>query len=290
MTTLIVDANNLGFRQIGSNMVAGGRQVGIVYSFITALWHAIERYGADCVAIVWDKGKSEWRKALLPEYKVREGVSSEVAQDAFRQLRVLEKDLLPHLPVYQLGVDGTEADDIIYAAVKVSKPFGRVVIYSNDSDFYQLLDKAVIWTGKEEVTKDSFFKEYGFDCTKYTLFKAMVGDHSDKIKGVTGVGEKTATLILRDYPCLKEFADSDHPKAKLLRSTEATEIIKRNMNLIDLSLFPDAASLESYVVEELCKSVQFSVNPFHSTVAELRMVKLMATANMLRRSFMRLER
>lgn len=291
MTTLIVDANNLGFRKIGVNMVSGGKQIGIAYLFIMSLWEAIDRYGAERCIIAWDRGRSVYRTSILPDYKGNRPEPNEISQDVFRQLRLLESKILPHMPVIQVSRENTEADDIIYASV-CAVDGDRTVLLSSDSDFYQICDRVTIWNGSDEINASVFQKKFGFEPSKYVLYKSMVGDQSDKIKGITGIGQKTATVILTEYESLEKFVKSDNPRAHLLKGGEAAGILERNSKLIDLSRFPkeDRDRLREDIKSRLENECVLNINALKTELSALRMFPLIAKLPLMIKSFRRLEK
>lgn len=245
-----MDSNNVCLRTVGLDLTnAQGTQIGTVHSFLSSLVSAIDRFKIDQCIIVWDRGKSEWRSKMVENYKSNRPTPSPIHEDVFRQISVLQEEVLPNLPVLQLGLWGYEADDVIYAITKAVDPKDEIFLYSNDSDFRQLLNRVTIWTGSDLYTTKTFKDYYGFPASKYIEYKSLVGDSSDNIKGVRGVGDKTARIILKEYGSVEAFAASDHKKAHLV--VEDMEIFKRNLEVIGLENFPDFPKVKAYVEEEL---------------------------------------
>lgn len=253
MKYLIVDANNLGFRTLGTNVNnRSGHNSGTIYWFLSSIADAIKALKIDRCIVVWDYGKSSWRANQLETYKEsRKKQHSEESSVIFEQLMFLQKEVLPLLPVVQLSKYNVEADDIIFACVDTLTPENECYIFSSDSDFWQLLDQASIWTGKHLFTGADFQKKFHFPSSKYVEYKAMVGDYSDCIKGVKGVGDKTARYILTEYGSTYDFITSNDDKAKKLFTLDAVSIFYRNKILIGLENFPDTKMLSRMVSKDL---------------------------------------
>ena len=292
MKYLIVDANNLGFRTLGTNTNSGTNiNSGTIYWFLSSITDAVKALQIDRCIIAWDYGKSSWRSNQLETYKEsRREEHSEESNVIFDQLMMLQKEVLPLLPVAQISKYNVEADDIVYACVDYLTPEHECYIFSSDSDFWQLLDRATIWTGKKKYTAEDFVKKFKFPPSKYVEYKSMVGDYSDCIKGVRGVGEKTAQYILTNYGSTYDFLKSDDEKAKKLFTQEAVSIFYRNKVLIGLENFPDTKALSKLVAKELASA------PFDLQHKELmhffienQMVSMMSGWPMMRVTFERIK-
>jgi len=204
-------------------MSANGQPVGGCKGFLKILNTLVRKIKPDKVVVVWDgEGGSKKRKSINKNYKagrsppvpraarvrlnrdVRTMTEEQEATNKLWQLsRVLE--YLNCTPVIQLLEDGVEADDIIAAVVQhPSHEDWEKVIVSSDKDFFQLLDdKTLIYrpTQKEILNKKTLIKKYGVHPSNFALAKAMVGDTSDNLPGLMGVGMGT---VAKRFPFLSE--------------------------------------------------------------------------------------
>ena len=117
------------------------------------------------------------------------------------------------LGITTIIAEHAEADDYIASLCEVFKSKMPIIIVGSDKDLFQLLDKNVIlWdpSKKEEkiITLENFKKENGIDPKSWPLYQALVGDSTDNIKGVPGIGPKTAINILKKYPSLAQLKEN----------------------------------------------------------------------------------
>jgi len=225
------------------DVTAGGELIGGVIGFIRGLGGIISQLRPDRVFVVWEQGgPSPRRKHIYSEYKANRATNKGL-QEIYRndgkfnpasniknkvyQLQLLSK-ALGHLPVCQVYVQDTEADDIIAYLVKrkfQNEDCTKIVV-SNDKDFYQLLeDKTVrIFDPAKKILIDSSYvlEKFNVSARNITLARSVIGDVSDNLNGVPGVGFKT--LANR----FKEFAreDVDLDQAWLMETSN--EEIKAN--------------------------------------------------------------
>ena len=224
-TTLFIDAKNTLYRHNYTSSLTDpeGNKVSGVFGMFKDVTNQIRIHNPTNVVICWDKGKSKGRVALYPEYKAhRKQEDKELLENLGYQTR-MAKMLFKCLPVKQMVIQDVEADDII--GFLSSKLPGKKIIFSNDSDFYQLINDDISqFVPKKKMTlnKHNIEKEMklGIGVEDYILHKAMVGDSSDNIVGLKGIGNKTATKIIK----------GDIKKIPVIDK----EILKRNVKLIKI--------------------------------------------------------
>ena len=176
-----------------------------------------QKYAPDYLAWVHDVGRS-FRHREYPAYKAtREKLSEELQRDFDRSLeRIRELLAAFHVPV--LGVDGFEADDVIGTLAVAAAGRGlQAVIVSGDKDFYQLIGPGVALLnpgrGGQAAVEETWVDErnagerFGIAPGQVVDYLALVGDSSDNIPGVKGVGEKTALELLRTHGSLDGILD-----------------------------------------------------------------------------------
>ena len=217
--TLLIDGLNLFFRNFAMmNMVnPSGIHIGGLGGFFRSLGAEIRRTQPDEVYVVFDgAGSTTNRKNIISEYKsgredqrvtnweVFDSLDDEHDSKVDQIVRVIH--YLKTLPVKTVILDKVEADDIIaYLCDKLpNHPDDKIFIVSSDKDFLQLVNKNVIVyrpMEKKYYTEEVFRAKYNMSPQNFILHKTLLGDNSDKIPGVKGLGEKG---IFKKFPELTE--------------------------------------------------------------------------------------
>lgn len=217
---LLIDALNLFFRNFAviNSVNTDGIHVGGLGGFLRSLGSLIKTIEPTCVYLVFDGvGSSSSRKNLLPEYKDGRNLVKITNYDVFENVEEENEakisqisrliDYLQCLPVKVLSIDKCEADDVIaFMSVKIPEiyPESRVVIVSNDKDYIQLInDNVTLYRPAEKLflTKNDILKKYNVIPENFVHYKILLGDNSDKIRGITDLGEKSIPV---KFPQLKE--------------------------------------------------------------------------------------
>lgn len=207
---LIVDALNMYFRAyiVDPSLSTNGQPIGGVKGFMKILNKLVREMKPDQIVICWDgPGGSRKRKTVNKNYK--EGRSpirlnrdirnlsegEEAANKIWQQTRLFE--YLNEMPIMQLIFEGVEADDIIAQVVHEPQFSGaQKIIVSSDKDFIQLLDdETVLYRPicKEILNKKRVVDTYGIHPTNFALARAIVGDKSDNLEGIRGIGLSTVS-------------------------------------------------------------------------------------------------
>lgn len=216
---LLIDGLNLFFRNFAMlNFVnEDGVHVGGLGGFLRSLGTLINRIQPTSVYVIFDGvGSTINRKNLLPEYKSNRNITRITNWDIFESLddehsaKIDQVVRLIHylqcLPVKTLSLDKVEADDIIaHLATKLSSDYGsKVFIVSSDKDFIQLVDENIIVyrpIEKDYYTTDTVIEKFGISAANFILYKVLMGDASDKVAGVKGLGEKK---LMKLFPELSQ--------------------------------------------------------------------------------------
>ena len=259
--TLLIDGLNLFFRNFAMmNMVnPDGIHIGGLGGFFRSLGAMIRQTQPDKVYVIFDGASSTVnRKNLVPEYKsgrneqrvtnweVFDSLADEHDSKVDQIVRVIQ--YLKTLPVKTLILDKVEADDIIaYLCNKLpNQPNDKLFIVSSDKDFLQLVNRNVIVyrpMEKKYYTEDVMREKYKMPAKNFILYKTLLGDSSDKIKGIKGLGEKG---IFKKFPELTEgvltFDDvfniceqkfKDH--VVYARVIQGVDELEKNYKIMDLS-------------------------------------------------------
>jgi DNA polymerase-1 len=261
---LIIDAMNTLIRSFSllKAMNPSGTHVGGLVGFLRSLGYVTRIFDPTRVIVVWDgKGGSGNRKNIDPNYKAQRATSRithwglydtrEQEQEALIGQLYRTQDYLDCLPMQQMVVEKLEADDIMaYLAKRASDAGKKVTIVSSDKDFLQLVNNNIevyAPVKKKTFNKDNIFEELKVLPTNYNVVKALLGDNSDNLQGVKGLGIKT---IVSEFPKLltektdlnyifkvaEEKLEGKKIFAKIIHSWDRVETNFELMNLHETSL------------------------------------------------------
>ncbi|MDX8409602.1 MAG: DNA polymerase I [Mariprofundales bacterium] len=204
----LLDGSNLAFRAFYGMRVAltaaDGQPVNAIYGYLQIVRAALEKLKPTHAAVAFDpKGGSSFRNGLLPQYKQQRSAMPEDLASQWPHLFTVTDAL----NLSRICVDGFEADDVIATLTKQAQAQGwRVTILSSDKDLMQLVGNGVVQC---EPGKGTIFdtagvtKKWGVAPNRIQDLLALMGDHSDNIPGIDGIGPKTAALLLAEYGSLE---------------------------------------------------------------------------------------
>lgn len=243
---VLIDGHNLLFRMFygipASIKNRNGVEIRGVIGFLGALKKLNNALNPTSLAVIFDSETSRNTNAdLLDSYKSNRPDFTDVPDDEnpFNGLPIIKKALdFLDIPFYE--VLSEEADDYIASlASQYKSTYDEIIIVSNDSDFFQLIDaKTFIYSSRGKLSKlyneSEFFEKFHITPDKYVEYKSLVGDTADNIKGVKGIGKKTSEEILRSGFINEYTATSGNERIKnILKENEF--IIERNIKLISLN-------------------------------------------------------
>ena len=221
MKFLVIDGNSIlnrsfyGIRELKSSK---GVPTNAVYGFFNILNKHIEEEKPDKIAVAFDLKEKTHRHKMYDGYKATRSATPE---DLLTQFPIT-KDILRAMGIAVLEKPGIEADDIIGIISKYCDEHGdNCVIVTGDRDSFQLIsDNTVVKlaTNKQDIifNKETLKEKYGLEPERMTDLKALMGDSSDNIPGIKGVGEKTALSLLEKYQTLDGiYEHSDEIKGSL---------------------------------------------------------------------------
>ena len=218
MKLMVLDGNSLvnrAFFGIKLLTTKDGRYTNAIYGFQNILLNLLAAHKPDAVAIAWDERAPTFRHTADDGYKAtRHGMPEELAQ----QMPVL-KELLTDLGFVQVSKAGWEADDILGTlAAACEAAGGTTLLATGDRDSLQLVDDAttvLLATNKETLPMDpaAIREKYGIEPPQLIDVKSLMGDASDNIPGVPGIGEKTALALISKFGSLQGVYDNIEDKA-----------------------------------------------------------------------------
>lgn len=223
-TLLMIDGNsmaNRAFYGVPHLTNAKGVPTNAVYGFLNTLQAAIERFEPDALFVAFDISKKVFRHERYADYK---GTRTGMPEDLLVQMPLI-KEALGYMNIETFGIEGYEADDIIGTmSAHQSAAGGESIILSGDRDLFQLVSEQVTvcfpqskGQEMEIVTPEYLAEHYGLTPARVIDMKGLMGDKSDNIPGINGVGEKTAKKLLDDYGTVENlYAHLDDLKGKKL--------------------------------------------------------------------------
>lgn len=256
MEKILIDGNSVGYsNHCGAKLTVGTFQTQAIFGFIKSM-RALRLENPDCSDLVlWD-GVAQWRYDLYPGYKADrdKDPTQALMRENYKKARPFIYKALDYLGVRQLTVTSAEADDMAGLLSKSLSVNNKVTLVSGDKDWLGLVNENCGWFDPIRNTKVShrnFYEFTGYPTGKaFYEGKALMGDTSDKINGVGGIGEKSAPVFLAQFGSVAEFlrqVDSGEyvPKKKVEQNfalntgepTDGRAIFTRNhklMNLLDV--------------------------------------------------------
>ena len=244
MKLMVIDGNsilNRAFYGIKLLTTKDGLPTNAVYGSLNILLKLTDEEKPDALCVTFDRKAPTFRHLAYEGYKAqRKGMPDELAA----QLPVI-KDVLDAMNIPRYELDGWEADDLIGTIAARDTAAGwDTVIVTGDKDSLQLVTESTRvklvstrmgQTTTKEMTPDSFREQYGFDPIHIIDLKALMGDASDNIPGVKGIGEKTAMDLIQRYQSVSAiYAGLDTLEAKpavLKKLAEGTEQAKLSYEL-----------------------------------------------------------
>ena len=222
-------------------LTSKGEPTAGIYGFTSVLLRLLEQERPDYLAVVFDTGKT-FRDELFPEYKATREKMPEDLRPQIDRIR----ELVDTFNIPRAEMDGYEADDVLGSLARWAANQGLAVkIITGDRDLLQLVDNLITVSLPEGSLSDS--KDYFREDVKEKLgvwpeqvvdLKAMIGDRSDNIPGVYGVGEKTAIKLLEEYQNLDQIYDNIEKvtgrfKSKLEKSKDEAYLSQKLAQIVE---------------------------------------------------------
>jgi len=257
---MIIDALNQFLRAyiVNPTITPNGDPVGGTAGFLKILQKLCREIKPDKIIICWDgKGGSQRRKAVNKNYKsgrkplrLNRDIKhlteeQELQNKIWQQVRLV--DYLNNFPITQLMFEFVEADDVISFVCQMPDLKGwQKIIVSSDKDFFQLLDEETIAyrpTQGEVLNKNNIIEKFGIHPTNFALARAIVGDQSDNLEGVPGIGLPTVAKRLsflaeeKTYSITEVYEYCEFVESNLKANQnilENKEVIKENYKLMQL--------------------------------------------------------
>ncbi len=254
---ILVDGNSLMYRAYYGMAAVGnltqnskGLYTNAIYAFIRMMNHLLAS-DYDAILVAFDAGKKTIRHEWMKEYKA----GRPPMPDEFRMQIAYIKQYLDIMRIKQYEQSMYEADDIIGTMAKKAEDAGfHVDVYSSDKDLLQLISPHTTvhltkkgMTDLEDYTPEFFYERYQIPYNQFIDLKAMMGDKSDNLPGIPGIGEKKAVKYLQQYESLDKIISSSHEikgaDGQKIQTYAEQALLCRKMATI-LRDFPIEVSLE----------------------------------------------
>lgn len=237
---VLIDAYSLLFRAYFAGRpltTSDGRQTGALYGFTNMLFHVLNNAKPDSIVVCWDAHAPTIRSQEFEAYKAHRPSTDQQLRE---QMPVARK-LVEAMSIQSEELAGYEADDLIGTLAKRGAEQGfNVTILTGDSDQLQLVGERVTVeitqrgvTETKPYTADTVMERYGIGPERIPDWKALVGDTSDNIPGVPGIGDKTATALLQKWGSLDgilanvEVVTPAKAKTALMEGVEQAKFSRR---------------------------------------------------------------
>ncbi|MEC7892491.1 MAG: DNA polymerase, partial [Actinomycetota bacterium] len=238
---ILIDGFSVAFRAFyalpETLITSDGTPTNLIHGFLSMINKVVNEYKSEQMIVTWDLPGKTFRNDIYKEYKSNRSP----APDNFKVQIPLLHELLDSFNIPQVSEEGYEADDVLGSLAKKYNEKGEeVFIVTGDRDTFQLISKntKILYTKRGiseiDVVDEKFFtNKYGLKTEQYIEYLALKGDPSDNIPGLPGVGEKTATSLLKKYKTIEGiYKNLDDLTPKIKNSFEENkEMLKTSKDL-----------------------------------------------------------
>lgn len=241
-TLLIIDGHSMAFRAffalpVDTFVTKTGQHTNAVYGFVSMLVKLIEQENPQKIAVAFDVSRHSFRTEEYPEYK---GTREKTPEEFTGQIELIS-EVLEAMGIVSLRKEGYEADDIVATLAKRGDDEGmNILVVSGDRDTFQTVSErvTVLYPGQRSgdlsrMTPAAVEDKYGVPPQRYPEIAALIGEKSDNLPGVPGVGQKTAAQWITSFDglenLLKRCAEVKGKRGEALRAH--IEDVRRNRRL-----------------------------------------------------------
>ncbi|WP_372996835.1 DNA polymerase I [Lutispora sp.] len=237
-TMIIIDGNSLmhrAFYALPPLTNRDGLHTNVIYGFVNMINRLIEGYKPNYMAIAFDRKEPTFRHKEYAEYKAKR---LKMSEDMAEQIPYLKK-VIDAMNIKRIELEGYEADDIIGTLSKMSDKKGiNTLIVTGDRDAFQLITDNVhiLMTKKgisemEEYDKEKLMSQYSITPEQVIDLKGLMGDASDNIPGIPGVGEKTALDLLKEFGTVENILEN----TENIKKNKVKQNVENNKDIALLS-------------------------------------------------------
>ena len=248
----IIDAPGIlhrNFHALPPLTSAKGEEVGALYGFVNWLLKFLDAKKPTHLAVCFDSKGPTFRHEIFKEYKANRPPTDE---KLVSQLKIA-RDICTALGLKIVAMQGAEADDLMASCAKIATQNGaETIIITSDKDIYQIVGENVkLWSGSPQDDYrgvNACLDKFGIPCKNMADYLALLGDSSDNVPGVEGIGAKSAQTLVNNFGTVEEIikaAQENNPnlkdalKNKILKGIESAKLSKQLIllkdNLLDLN-------------------------------------------------------
>ncbi|CAH2214298.1 DNA polymerase I [Tepidibacter aestuarii] len=283
---VIIDGNSLmnrAFYALPDLMNKEGLHTNAIYGFTTMLFKIIDEYEPTHMSVAFDLKAPTFRHKQYENYKA----GRKKMPDELRVQVEPLKELLDAFKIHRLEMEGFEADDIIGTVSKIAEEDGfEVIVVTGDKDAIQLAsNKTKILITKKGITEleiydyDEVLKRYELTPNQFIDLKGLMGDKSDNIPGVPGIGEKTGIKLLKEFETIENLVQNTDKlkgsvKKKMEENIDTALMSKRLATIVrdmPIDMNVDELKLENYDEQKIIKL--FNLYGFNSLIKKISMDK-----------------
>ncbi len=210
---VLVDGNALLHRAYHATpplSTSKGELINAVFGFTAMLLKALDDLKPDFMAIAWDEKSPTFRHQAYTQYKATRGPADDSLSSQYKRVH----EIVDSLNIPEFSLAGFEADDLIGTLAKQSKTQRNleVIVLTGDRDIMQIIDKNIKILMPRKTLSDvglygveEFRERYGYEPIQIIDYKALAGDQSDNIPGVMGIGEVSATKLIKEFGSVEKI-------------------------------------------------------------------------------------
>lgn len=247
---VLIDGNALLHRAYHATpplTTSAGELVNAVYGFSAMLLRSIQDLNPDFIAVAWDEKGPTFRHQAYTQYKATRGPTDDSLSNQYKRVH----EVVDAFNIPEFSLSGYEADDLIgtlaLQAIKKERML-EVIIVTGDRDIMQLINKNIkILMPKKTMAdvglygEEEFKEKYGFEPKQMVDYKALAGDASDNIPGVSGIGEVSATKLVQQFGTVEKIYRKENLKTlperlqNLLAEGAESAVMSKNLATLDLA-------------------------------------------------------
>lgn len=280
---IIIDGNAIIHRAFYAyrNLSIGNKPTNAIFGFSSILLNLIHKEKPTYLAAAFDLKGPTFRNELFKEYKANRQKAPDELYEQIPEIHNIVE--LLNIPI--LTAEGFEADDVIGSIAKKTNQISelKTLIYTGDMDTLQLIQENVfVLTPKKSehilYDKEAVFKKYGFYPSQVIDYKALRGDSSDNIPGVTGIGEVIATKLIQEYKTL----DNIYQNLNSIKPTVAKKLSEqKDQALLSKKLATIKTDIQLDFKIDNCHTTTFDAEKVISKFNELQFKSLIKKVEQL---------
>ncbi len=282
---LIVDGNsmlNRGFYGLSGNNLLRTKEgiyTNAIYGFLGIMQKVLKEEKPEYICVTFDVQVPTFRHEMYSEYKAnRKGMPDELGM----QLPYM-KEILAAMNIHVIDKEGYEADDIIGTMAKQMKNDMKVLILTGDRDSFQLVEDNINvllphtvkgQTTMEHITKETIKEKYGLEPEQMIEVKALMGDNSDNIPGVPGIGEKTALTLIKKYKTIEGIYEyiENNPDQIDIRGKQLENIVNnKDLAILSKQLGTIMLNVPIEYTKEDIKTEEYKYNELYEILKRLEL-------------------